>query len=220
MSSIARICEQLLERKPFLQEALSRGLLNYGALAEELLPEIEQAYGKKVKFPAIVMALRRLREKIETMPVSRVVFDTNCNLRVTSDLFELSFVRHPDSFKLANKFYNIVDPRVGDFFTVTTGSYEVTLISNKRYKKKFLALLNKKDILSINDNLAALSLKLPLDARNTPGIFYLVSRALVWEGISIVEVVSTYTEDTLILRDKDVSRSYDLLNRMLKNHQK
>ncbi|PIN80190.1 hypothetical protein COV16_01320 [Candidatus Woesearchaeota archaeon CG10_big_fil_rev_8_21_14_0_10_34_8] len=218
MVSIARICEKLIEKKPFLQEALVSGIINYGALADSMIKDVDVEYGKKVKHAAVMMALRRLSEKLENMPISRPRFTSDCDLTIKSDLFEMTFVRHPGTYKLVNKFYDLVDPRHGDFFTVTTGMHEITIICNKKYKKNFLKLLKKEDILIIVDDLAALTVKLPKKAVEVPGIFYLITRALTWENINIVEVVSTYTEDTILLRNKDVSRAYEILLRTIKEN--
>ena len=211
MASIARICEKFIEQKPFLQEALSSGIINYGALAETMMKDVEKEYGKKVKHAAVMMALRRLQEKLQEMPISHPKFTSDCDLTIKSDLFEITIVRHPQTYKLIHKFYDLVDPRSGDFLTITTGTHEITIICNKKYKEQFLKMFVKDDLLIAIDDLAALTLKLPKQGVEMPGIFYLITRALTWENINIVEIVSTYTEDTLILKNKDVARAYQIL---------
>ncbi len=220
MVSIARICEKKIEQKPFLQEALSNGIINYGALADMILPEIEKEFGKKVKHAAVMMAIRRLQEKLEKMPISQPKFTSDCDLTIKSDLFEITIVRHPQTYKLINKMYDFVDPRSGDYLTITTGTQEITIISHKKYKQKIRSLLNKDDILITIDDLAAITLKLPKTAPEIPGIFYLITRGLTWENINIVEIVSTYTEDTLILKNKDISRAYEILIATIKENTK
>ncbi len=218
MVSIARIVEKMIQQKPFLQEALSSGIINFGALADLLLHDVETELGKPAKHAAVMMALRRFQEKLQRMPISQPKFTSDCNVTVTSDLFEVTIVRHPATYNLLNKFYDAVDSKAGDFFTVTTGTHEITIIANKKYKKGFLKIVNKDDILIAVDDLAALTVKLPKEAAEMPGIFYLISRALMWENINIVEVVSTYTEDTIILKNKDVSRAYQILLNTIREH--
>ncbi|MFA6888364.1 MAG: hypothetical protein WC254_02605 [Candidatus Woesearchaeota archaeon] len=216
MTSIARICEQLIEKKPFLQEALSNEIINYGALADSMICDVEKEFGKKVKHAAVMMALRRLQEKLQKMPISHPKFTSDCDLTLRSDLFEISIVRYPQTYKLINKFYDLVDS--SDYLTITSGTHEITIIASKRYKSLILKLLVKDDILKEINDLAALTVKLPKNAIEMPGIFYLISRALTWENITIVEVVSTYTENTLILKNKDVSRAYEILQKTIKEN--
>ena len=65
MVTAAHIVKKLVQEKPFYQEALSRGIINNAALAEELLPDIEKELGKKVKLYAVIMAIRRLSEELQ-----------------------------------------------------------------------------------------------------------------------------------------------------------
>jgi len=48
MVTVAHLVEKIIAQKPFLQEALSKGIVNNAALAEELLPEIEKELKKRV----------------------------------------------------------------------------------------------------------------------------------------------------------------------------
>ena len=65
MVTVSHIVNHLIMEKPFLEDALARGIINYAGLAEELQPIIETEMDKKVKITAIVMALRRHSEKIK-----------------------------------------------------------------------------------------------------------------------------------------------------------
>lgn len=219
MVSIARICEKIIEHKPFLQEALSKGIINYGALAETIQEQVKTEYGKPVKFAAVMMALRRLKEKLEQSPVGKAKFSADSDLSIKSDLIEITVTRHPKTHMLINSFYETIDPKRGDFFTVTTGTHEITLVCNKRYKKPFLKKINKEDLLIVKENLAAITVRIPQESLETPGTFYLITRALLWENINIVEVVSTYTEETIIINTKDVGQAFYALERMMKENQ-
>ena len=64
MVNVSHLVEKIIEQKPFLQEALSKGIVNNAALAEELRPQIEKELKKEVKFSAVNMAVRRLSEKL------------------------------------------------------------------------------------------------------------------------------------------------------------
>jgi hypothetical protein len=218
MVSIARICEKLIEKKPFLQEALSSGIINYGALADIMHDDVEKEYGKKVKHAAVMMALRRLQEKIGKMPISHPKFSTDSDIAIKSDLFEMTIVRHPGTYKDINKFYDLVDPISGDFLTVTSGTHEITIIASKKYKKPFMKLVKERDLLIQIDDISSLTVKLPKKGTEMPGIFYLITRALTWENINIIEIVSTYTENTLILKNKDVARAYEILQGTIREH--
>jgi len=217
MIGISRATEEIIRKKPFLQEALSRGIINYVALANSLKNEIEGEIGKEVKIQAIVMALRRLSERLSIKFSDIIKFDKDTDITTQSELFEISVIKSSTVFQTLKSLYDKVDFEKGDFLTITQGIHQVTVISNKRYKKEFTKTLNKEKILKDIDNLASLTIKIPISSIDTPGLFFLVTRALTWENISIVEIVSTFTELTFILREKDITAAYRVIKNLLKS---
>ena len=49
MNSIGKITEELINKSPFLREAMTDELINISALARKLKPEIEEIIGSEVK---------------------------------------------------------------------------------------------------------------------------------------------------------------------------
>jgi hypothetical protein len=56
--------------------------------------------------------------------------------------------------------------------------------------------------------LSSLSVQLPEGAHLVPGLYSLLLRTLAWEGINVVEVVSTLHEFNLILEDKRIDQAF------------
>ena len=59
MKTVSNCVEDILITQPYLEEALSRNIINYSALAVELTEPISKMLKKDVKPGAIMMALRR-----------------------------------------------------------------------------------------------------------------------------------------------------------------
>jgi aspartokinase len=207
MVTISRVVEKVVEENPFIQEAISRGLINYAALAEEMRPRIEQELKTSVKESAVMMALRRLAEKLEGKTAGKARFSKNSDVFVKSDLFEITIKKSRKTFSLLQEIYDHIDHE-NDFLSMTQGVSQVTIISNKRNKKKISEILSKEQKVKEIDNLAAVSTTLPLSATNEVGFFYVITRAFAWENIPIVEAVSTLTELTLIVDEKDVPKAF------------
>src|SRR3989338_9351667 len=66
MVTASHLAKKAVNENSFLLEAMSKELISYGNLAEQLKPEIEQELGKKIKESAIVMALRRYAEELQS----------------------------------------------------------------------------------------------------------------------------------------------------------
>lgn len=218
MVNISNITEKIIKEKPFLQEALSKGIINNAALAEELLPKIETQLGKKVKFSSVNMAIRRLSEKLNKTFISEVKFDKDCDITIKTDLFEITIYSSGDVQKFIEKTYSVIDFKKGDFLTITQGLNEIMIISNKKNKEKITKIFPKNNIKKIINNLSSVTISLPENAVQTVGFFYVVTKSLNWENIPIIDIVSTYTEMTFILNEKDTSRSLDILKEVIKKN--
>jgi len=212
MVTIAHIAGNIIERKPFIEEALSRGLINYGALAEEIQPEIEKELKKKIKLSAIVMALRRYQAKGRTF--RKVKFDQGSDITTRSDLIEITFGRTSDIEKL----YNLVDTTKGDTLSIVVGINEITVITNRKYEKEMVKAIGKKNIRSVYKNLSSLTVHLPENATEMLGLFYLLTKTLTWENISIVEMVSTWTEATYILNTEDIPVAIRAIHKVIEGN--
>lgn len=218
MVTIAHLVEKIIEQKPFLQEALSRGIVNNAALAEELKPQIEKELKKEVKFSAVNMAIRRLSEKLEKTFIKKARFDKDSDITIKSDLIEITIYKTEDVQNNIKKLYDLVDFKRGDFLTITQGIHEVMIITNKKYEKEVLELFPKKSIKKIIKNLSSVTINIPIEAITTVGLFYIVTRALNWENINIVDIVSTLTEMTFIINENDTSRAFDTLKKLIEEN--
>src|SRR6476646_7774181 len=64
MLSIATKVEQIVSESAFLTEGMSLGLINLSELARQLRPQLESDLWKPVGQAAVVMALRRISERL------------------------------------------------------------------------------------------------------------------------------------------------------------
>lgn len=220
MVTIAHLVEKIVEKKPFLEEALAKGIINYAALAETITLEIEKELKKEVKQSAVMMALRRLSEKLENgfIAQARIRFRES-DITIKSDLVEWTFLQSATSMKCIKKLYDAVDFSRGDFLTITHGVYEITLISNKRHSEKIRKIFTGEKVVKKIDNLSSLTIKIPIEAVEQVGLFYIVTKALNWENINIIEIVSTLTEMTFILKEDDISRAFTTITKLTKEPQ-
>ncbi len=218
MVTIAHLVEKLIEDKPFIQEALTKGILNHAALAEQLTPEIERELKKQVKFSAVNMAIRRLSEKLEKKESKLPKFDIESDITIKSDLIEITLYKVEEVQSKLPDIHKLIDFRSGDILTITQGLHEVMIITNKKYKEEILKAFTKKNIKKTIENLSSLTIKLPVNGTETPGIFYQATRTLAWENLSIVDIVSTLTELTLILKEEDTGKAFNILKDLIRKH--
>ena len=219
MVTVAHIVEKIVEERPFIQEALARGIINHAALAEEMTPEIEHELKKKVKFSAVNMAIRRLSEKLGETFVVKAKFDKHASITIKSDLICMTVYKVPEiEEKYILKIYGIIDFKNGDFLTITHGLNEVMIITNNKYKKNIEHIFPEKIIKNTIRDLSSITIKIPPESVETAGLFYIVTRALSWENITIVDIVSTLTEMTVIIKEDDTARAFDCFKKLIKSN--
>ena len=218
MVTVSHLVEKVIEQKPFIQEALSNGIINNAALADQMLPEIEKELKKKVKFSAVNMAIRRLSEKLEQSFISKAKFDKNSDITLKSNLIEITVYKMEDSQEYIKELYSLVDIKGGDFLTITQGLHELMIITNEKYEKKILGMFPNKLIKKSIKNLSSITINIPEESIETIGLFYIVTRALNWENINIVDIVSTFTEMTFIINEEDTARSFNVLKDLIKEN--
>lgn len=216
MVTISHIVEEEIKRKPFLQEALSRNIINYASLAEIMKPDVERIMKKEVKLSAVTMALRRLAEKLEETFMTNLKFDKETDINLRSNIFEIIFNRTCEVEEKLKKLN--LDLSKKDMYSVVMGVEQINVVSNTKYKDLIINNFNKDDILKIYDNLGSITINISMNIVNQSGFFYILTRALAWEGISIVEIISTLTELTFILKDEDLMKGFDSLNKIISDN--
>lgn len=211
MISISDALNEIIKSYPLVEEGLSKGIINYSAFAREVKPQIEKKLYKNVKEGAIVMALKRISEKLSTERDKNQRIDLT-DLTVRSNLSELTFQNSETLPEKAELLFNSIDRRDA-LCTLSEGVRETTFIINSEIKPALRRIFKKEVLIAEINNLASITIRLPKEVVYIPGVYYRVLKVLAWENINIIEVLSTYTELTVIVANKDV----DLVFSVLKN---
>jgi hypothetical protein len=215
MITVSEVVESIVRRTPFLEEALSRGILNLSALAREIKPEIEKELMKKVREGAIVMGLKRLSSKIKkTHNKQRSFFKNPPDLMVRSNLVEITILNSETLLNKQKRLLEQIKSVQNYFLTFTQGIYETTIIVSKNLEEKLLKIFEAEKIISKFENLSSITIQLPEGSALIPGIYSFILKALSWEGINLIEVVSTFNEFTIILESKNTDRAFSILKRI------
>lgn len=219
MVTISHVVQKIVSEQVFILEPMSRGIISYGSLAEQIRSEVEEELGKKVKTHAIVMALRRYAETLKERP-AKISFDFSSEIIMKTDICDIAVRRSPTLLHRLKRLYEIVNFETGDILNIIHGRYEVSVVTNERYREKSLVLLKEEKILNVERELVSLTLTFSKEFLYTPGIIFNAVRNIAWESINIYEIVSTNTELTFIINKKDAVKGYKTLERLVRNQVK
>ena len=216
MLTVPEVVERIVTRVPFFEEGLRDGLLNMSAVARWLRPEIEQRLAHDVSEAAIVMGLRRLAARLRrrARPLGNVLRNIG-DLTLRSDLVEFTFQTSGTILDRKRQLLDVRAKRRDTVVAITQGVSEVTLIVSRSAASDVARLFARERAVARLEELSSITVRLPEKAVGIPGVHYSILKQLAWHDINVVEVVSTYTELSIVLANADVDRAFVALKQVL-----
>lgn len=213
MRTIATCVEEILVSQPFLEDALTRNILNYSALAEELRDPISKMLRKPVKSGAIMMALRRYsppKEMANKIKLNRALQNLG-DITVRSDLSDYTFKNSPSLIQAHLKTLEIIKDDTNIFYTFTRGVHESNVLITTALKEQIEEFYKNEVCTAVQDHLSAITIGLPKENTKIAGLYYQFFKRLAWEGISLYEVVSTTNEFTILVEEEVVDKAFSAI---------
>lgn len=213
MISISDALNEIIRGYPFLEEGLSRGIINYSAFAREVKPQIEKRLYKSVKEGAIVMALKRISERL--VKNSRQKDQINLtDLTVRSNLTEFTFLNSESLIDKQRELFNKLAEQKDVFCAVSQGIRETTFIASIEAALAIERIFSSESLVAKIDHLSSITIHLPKETAETPGVYYQILKQLAWENINVVEVISTLSELTIVFNERDINQAFSTLKKL------
>jgi len=216
MITIPQTVESIVVNQPFIAEALVEGLINVSSLARKIQPQVENILRKEVKTGAIVMALNRLIPHLE-VKINTGVSELIYNLRdiiVRSHLIDYTYKNSNSLIEKHTELLKAIGPNQEFFYTMVQGVFESNLVVSNSLAGKVNQFFADEHLLCKNENLSAVTLKLPQANTNQPGFYYYILKSIAWAGINIKEVISTTNEFTIVVKDNDIDKTFSVLTNL------
>ncbi len=213
MLTIPAAVEQIIKKKPFLENALIEGIINLSSLSRMIGPEIEELLGKSVNNGAIIMALNRLVPRLEltsSMKFKKIVKNIG-DIIVRSNLVDYAFINSKTLYTCHAKLLSNIKDYNDIFCTFSQGVNETTLVVSSVIEKEVDEIFKDETIISKTSNLSSITVKLPNENSLYPGVYYYIFKELAWDNINIAEVVSTTNEFTVLVSDEDIQKAFAIL---------
>ena len=216
MKTISSVVENYIKNKPFLSTALSEGIINLTSLSRKIKPEIETVLRKKIRSGAIVMALKRISNSLEFVSTHKIlkILKNIGDITVRSNLIDYSFKVSDNLLSCQAKFLSEIDDPQLFFYTSSRGVTESNIIISNEMKAKMETYFEKEILIKKTDNLSSISIKLPVENISIPGVYYFIFQKMSWEGINIIEVISTSNEFTIVVDDQNVNDAFKIIKNL------
>jgi len=213
MVTISQAVKDILDNQVFYQEAIINGIVSFNKLARNIKDDIEKDLGKKVKFNAIVMALRRYAEQLEDKQ-HKISLNYFREILLKTDICYIIVEESTTALDKIQSLYHKTELRHGRFFNIVHSNYEINIITNQVYKENALDSLMDENVLRVIDDLVVVSLLYSKDYLMIPGVLYNVLRFLSWENINIISITVTSQELNILVERKDAMRCYNVLEKL------
>ncbi|WP_400080527.1 hypothetical protein [Winogradskyella sp. R77965] len=216
MKTIASCVEEIIVSSPFLEEGLSREIINFSALAKDLNQSISEMLRKPVKDGAIMMALRRYQQPLNLENSGRLkkVFKNLGDITVRSNLSDFTFQNSKTLINSHAQVLETISANQQIFYAFTRGMFESNIIISTSEKDRILKAFENEIQIGQQDKLSAISIYLPKGNSKIAGLYYQIFKRLAWEKITLYEVVSTTNEFTIVVEDDLVDKAFSVIKRL------
>ena len=213
MKTISAVVEHYIKKKPFLQSALSQGIINLTSLSRQIKPEIETQLGKEVRNGAIVMALKRLSDDLEFRATHRIVkvLKDIGEITVRSSLTDYTFLVSETILQKQGKLLEEVHRNQDVFYTSSRGVNEINIVVSNSLNPVVEELFRGERLSQKAEELASITVKLPSENVSVPGIYYFIFQRIAWEGIVLYEVISTTNEFTILVDEEQIDKAFKVI---------
>ncbi|RMF55410.1 hypothetical protein D6745_02390 [Candidatus Woesearchaeota archaeon] len=206
--NITKLVENYILEHASIKDCLKNKLINYSALSRKISKEL----GVKPKnFDAVLVALRRLSNKLEKKSVSQrrtmdIVKRSSFEIRNKVAVLVIEKGIIPDSvFKLQKEIR-----KTSGTLQIIEGASAITIITDEAtYKTVRDAFKNR--IIKTSLDLVAIIIKSPEDLEETPGVISYFYSLLGEREINIVETISCWTDTIILIEKKNLDKTLKVI---------
>lgn len=216
MVSISHVVEEIVKHRPYLSESLSAGIINVSSLARQLKPDVEASMKKEVNTGAIVMALNRLAPYLqvrEQVQLNKLLGNMG-DIILRSGLCDYTFKNSQSLVECHIEVLRNLSKNEGIFYTMVQGVFETNIVISDVASSLIDQHFRNEQCLFSRSGLSSVTLKLPKGNSMQPGFYYTIMKELSWEGINLMEVISSTNEFTVVVDNEIIDKTFIVLKNM------
>ncbi len=192
--------------------ALTNGYMNMSSYAYKIRKRVENITKKQVTIASLVVSLSRLSKEFKKeKPLIHDVAIKNITTKLP--ISEIIYENNIEFIKDLESLHKKIQVSTDDLFTTTIGTKELDIICSSGIEKKILEHFRSKP-LAINRDLAAIGVSFGDEVFGVPNVFFSLLAVTARARINIEELISTPTELTFIVAEKDFGETVALFSEM------
>lgn len=201
--------KDIINSNSFLNSGISSRLLNLSSVAKLIKPLVEARTKKDVKTSAILMSLSRIQRESHEKAALAEKFEIT-NLTVYSSLCSITFFESQGIQNKISEIYKEIKKNNGRI-TLIQGVGEIAVIIDEN-QIPIIEKHIKEPQRNMQKNLAALGIYFNPKHYETPGFIHYITQQIAFQGISIYEISSTFSEITIYVDQKNIRLLFDTIH--------
>ena len=206
--SVPEVVRDIITQNRSIYDCMKMDVMNYTALAVKIQPEVEKHLGNSVNLNTIVVAIKRFADSFDQKEeIKKESSLKNARLTVTDGIMDIRFSSNDfgseDAASLMNKFAKINSNyefiRLEDSFRLLTEDLD-------DIRKLLVPFPHEQNF---STGLAKIKILIPEE--NRPDAASYVPEILHAGGIEIVNAFFSLDNITIVLKEKDASKAYEIL---------
>ena len=190
--TIAQNVRNHLQNKPYLLEALEKGIVNLSELSRQIQTEL-----KIENMSAVKAALRRFSEELQKHKQKREEKVLQVLKRSVMAVYDRKSV--------------IITPNE----IATQTGMKVDLLGKVVYLLDRSDLPKRVSALVKHDNCTMIVVHSPEELEATPGVVAFLTTLLAEQNVNIIEFISCWTETIIVVEKKDSLKAYEVLSNLV-----
>ena len=212
----ADITRRYIDEHPSIRDCLSLDVVNFTALARR----IQEERGLKNE-EAVTVACRRYQrqmsqEALQDAGLLKVIRGSRLEVRT-----RVAIVTARNDWEALLKVDEAAGALLKDrrhLLQLIQGPGALTVLLEDDLLTDVVHGLGKDFVLEVFRGLAALTVRSPKTIVETPGVLAFLSGALSRRGINCLEIVSSHTDSTFVLKEKDLLNAFQVLGELIHPH--
>ena len=218
MTTISQLVREYIEQKPFLQEALRQDIINYAALGEQIKEYLDKKLGTELKHISVIQAVRRYQEKLSPSHLQKIHYGEEAEANLKTNLHMFTVEKSNSVLRKLGQIMKLMEFKTGGILHIVQGNYQVAIITNSYNADKVRKALKDEMILREDEKLVSIALKYSDELIDIPGNLFLLTGALAWENITIINTVETMSETIFIVKENDSTRALNKLTQVMREY--
>ena len=202
-----------LGRYPYIEEYLDMGIINNRALARTIQDYLDE----EVNIQSIVSAIRRFPVygvKSEQEKLLTILANSEVNLRFDSATVTLNI--NEQSLEEIDALHTYLE---GKRYMLLQGMQTLTIVTEERESKKLGEKLRITGA-DFKKKLATVIVTSPIEIVTTSGVIAHLATLLAMAGINVVEMMSSQTETSFIVDEREALKAVEVIRKEIKRARK